>query len=155
MHSETYVKVPAYHDVAGRRPQVDESMLRQITRFLFVGLSAATIEFGSFLLLYYVAHGSLVLANGVSFVLGLLTSFTLNRQWTFFTQEHHFDKRMHHQFILYCVLAAVNLGLTLLLVEMFGVFGILPAIAKFLAMGITSAWNFVVYRLFIFNMRSK
>jgi putative flippase GtrA len=155
MHPETYAKVPTYDDVAGHKPHVDESTLRQIARFLFVGLSAATIEFGSFLLLYYVANGSLILANGASFLLGLITSFGLNRQWTFFTKGERFDKRMHHQFVLYCVLAAINLGLTLLLVEAFGLFGIVPAVAKFLAMGITSVWNFVFYRLIIFSAGTK
>lgn len=127
-------------------------MIRQIGRFLLVGGLAASVEFGGFLLLFYVLHTSLWFANGVSFVMGLLTSFALNRQWTFFTTtDGEYSKRLHHQFVMYLALALMNLLLTIWFVQVFTKFGVLPAIAKILAMGITSVWNFFLYKTAIFK----
>ena len=117
-----------------------------IIKFLMSGGTAALVEYATFLLL----HGAglkLLLANALSFSGGLVTSFMLNKHWVF---SHKGDGRK--QFVLYFVLAAVNLaigsGLLLFLVHGLKI----PAfISKICVMGMIATWNYLVYKKIIFK----
>jgi putative flippase GtrA len=120
-------------------------------RYVLVGGGAFITEYGSFYVLFAVLHMRLLLANGISFCLGLGISFVLSRVWTFQHQEKVYQKKTAHQFSFYMTLSLINLGLTLLLVSYFKHLGIDPRIGKLLAMAITSLWNFMLLKHFIFN----
>lgn len=122
----------------------------EFAKYLAVGGTAFLVEYSSFFMLYAVLHLWLALSNGVSFVAGLLASFILNRLWSF-KHNNEYDKRKSHQFVFYAVLALANLLLTIVLVELFKVWGVNPLYGKILASGITSVWNFVLFKLFIFT----
>jgi len=123
---------------------------KPLTRYLVVGGAAAISEYGSFLLLFMVFNVWLWLANAVSYALGLLTSFWLNRLWVFRHKQKVYQKKLNHQFVLYVTMASVNLFLTLLIVAYLKHLGVKPVVGKLLAMAITSIWNFIIFRSFIF-----
>lgn len=119
-----------------------------IFRYLFVGGTAFAAEYISFIVMYRIADLKLVLANGLSFCLGLATSFLLNRAWTFAT--HEYKRKAVHQFGFYVSLSVINLLATILLLSIFTNVGINPNVGKLLAMAITSSWNFLIFKRLIF-----
>jgi putative flippase GtrA len=91
---------------------------------------------------------SAVVAVGVSFWLGLMVSFVLQKLVTFS------DKRMHHrvllpQIVAFSALVLFNFGFTLLLTKLLE--HVLPAVVtRTLAVGVTTLWNFYLYKTRIF-----
>ena len=117
-------------------------------RYLIIGVSVYLFE----LLVIIVAEqlgANSVLAVGLSFWLGLIVSFILQKVVTFK------DKRTHHrvllpQIIAFSLLVLFNFGFTILVTELLT--GIVPAVVtRTLALGITTIWNFYLYRTKIFK----
>lgn len=118
-------------------------------RYLLVGGSVYIFE----LVVIVVAQNlgaKPLLAVGLSFWLGLLVSFGLQKIITFQ------DRRMHHkillpQFIAYSLLVVFNFGFTLLVTKLLSPF--IPAVlTRTIALGITTFWNFYLYRTRIFSV---
>lgn len=127
-------------------------LLKQsIVRYLLVGATAFVAEYTSFYFMYFSLNLPLYGANSLSFILGLTTSFTLNKVWTFGNSDH--TKRTTHQLGLYISLAFINLLLTNILVGWLVYSGLSAGISKLAAMIITSLWNFVIYRQIIFKTK--
>lgn len=119
-----------------------------LQRYIVIGVSVYAFE----LLVIVAAQAwgaSAVLAVGLSFWLGLLASFGLQKIVTFR------DRRTHHtvlipQLIAFSLLVLFNFGFTLLVTQLLS--GILhPAITRTLALGITTIWNFYLYKTRIFK----
>lgn len=117
-------------------------------RYLVIGVSVYLFE----LLVIFVAQyfgANNILAVGLSFWLGLIVSFILQKVVTFK------DKRTHHrvllpQIIAFSLLVLFNFGFTILVTELLT--GIIPAaITRTIALGITTIWNFYLYRTKIFK----
>jgi putative flippase GtrA len=121
---------------------------RPFGRYLVIGVSVYLFE----LIVIVVAQGlgaGPILAVALSFWLGLSVSFFLQKLVTFS------DKRMHHrvlipQIIAVCLLVLFNFGFTVLVTELLT--DIVPAvITRTLALGITTIWNFYLYKTRIFK----
>lgn len=121
-------------------------------RYLIVGVSVYLFE----LLVIVIAlkgGASNVVAVGISFWLGLMVSFFLQKLVTFG------DKRMHHrillpQLIAVTLLVLFNFGFTLLVTKLLQSF--VPAvITRTLALGITTIWNFYLYKTRIFTTDAR
>jgi len=117
-------------------------------RYLVIGVSVYIFE----LLVIIVAQklgSSAVVAVGLSFWLGLLVSFALQKLVAFG------DKRMHHkvlipQVIAFSLLVLFNFGFTLLVTKLLS--PPLPAmVARTLALGTTTLWNFYLYKTRVFR----
>ena len=117
-------------------------------RYVLVGGSVYAIE----LIVIVVAQrlgASAVFAVGLSFWIGLVISFVLQKLVTFG------DKRLHHhvlitQVIAFSLLVLFNFGFTLLVTKLLQ--AELPAVVtRTLALGITTIWNFYLYRTRIFK----
>ncbi len=93
-----------------------------------------------------------MLASGISFCLGLAITFTLNRAWAF--ASHEYSKKAAHQLTYYTILASLNLFLTVALVGVFQKLGLLPMVGKFIAMVLTSGWNFLLLKFFVFSHKT-
>ena len=122
---------------------------RSLIKYLAVGITAFVIEYGTFYFLYMELGISLIVANSVSFFLGLLTSFAFNRLWTF--GKRTYSKNTSHQLLLYFMLAFINLLLTNITVEILIKINIIPSIGKLAAMILTSLWNYVLFKRVIFK----
>ncbi|HEX7484410.1 MAG TPA: GtrA family protein [Candidatus Saccharimonadales bacterium] len=117
-------------------------------RYLVTGISVYLFE----LLVILVAEklgASGILAVGLSFWLGFMVSFGLQKAFTFK------DKRTHHrilvpQIIAYALLVLFNFGFTLLVTQL--LVALVPAVVtRTVALGITTVWNFYLYRTRIFK----
>lgn len=91
-----------------------------------------------------------VFAVGLSFWLGLFLSFGAQKFLTFG------DKRTHHkilvpQIIAFSLLVLFNFGFTVMMAKLLS--SLLPAaLIRTLALGITTLWNFYLYKTRIFKI---
>jgi putative flippase GtrA len=117
-------------------------------RYLLVGGSVYVLELVVIVVAQRLGAGP-VLAVGLSFWIGLVISFVLQKLVTFS------DKRLHHQVLLPQIIAVsllviFNFGFTILVTKLLS--HDLPAvITRTLALGITTIWNFYLYRTRIFK----
>jgi putative flippase GtrA len=117
-------------------------------RYLLIGGSVYVFEL-AVIVVAQALGASAVWAVAISFCLGTLVSFFLQKLVTFG------DKRMHHrvlipQLIATAVLILWNLGFSVLLTKLLQ--GHLPAVAtRTLALAITTIWNFYLYKTRIFK----
>jgi putative flippase GtrA len=125
-----------------------DALRRPSVRYLVIGGSVYTFEL---LVIVLAQHWGArpVLAVGISFCLGTAVSFLLTKLVTFS------DHRMHRKVLLPQIIATIclvlcNLGFSLLLTALIA--GRLPTVVvRTLALGITTIWNFYLYRTRIFN----
>lgn len=122
----------------------------KFVRYLVVGGSAFIMEFLSFIALYQHIKLILVLSNAISFCIGLLTSFVLNRLWTF-AAKHKFKHTTSKQLNMYVSLALINLIATLMIVQILKSVGLEANTSKLIAMCLTSIWNFAIFKIYIFK----
>jgi putative flippase GtrA len=125
-------------------------LVRQVTRFVAVGVLSASVDFGVYDGLR--AFGAWTdVAKGVSFVLGSITAYLLNRRWTF---DSHGGTAPAVRFAaLYTVTFFVNVGMNSLGLHLLGERPLTVVLAWVLAQGITTAINFVLLRAFVFRDR--
>jgi len=124
-------------------------LLRQpLYRYIIVGGSVYVAEIGIILLAQHMGASS-VFAVGVSFWIGLVLSFVFQKFVAFN------DKRTHHrvlvpQITMVAVLVLFNFGFTLFVVKVGG--SHVPAVvSRTIALGITTIWNFYLYKTRIFK----
>jgi putative flippase GtrA len=121
-------------------------------RYLLIGGSVYIFEL-LIILLAQAMGATAVWAVGISYCLGTLVSFFLQKFVTFS------DTRMHHKILLPQLVATgflvvFNLGFSLLLTKLLQ--NHLPAVAtRTLALGITTLWNFYLYKTRIFKSTSS
>ncbi|HEY5153037.1 MAG TPA: GtrA family protein [Candidatus Saccharimonadales bacterium] len=117
-------------------------------RYLVIGGGVYVLE----LLVIVIAQhlgASAVLSVGLSFWIGLVVSFALQKLVTFG------DKRMHRRVLLpqilaFSLLVLFNFGFTLLVTKLLS--PALPAVlTRTLALGVTTIWNFYLYKTRIFK----
>jgi len=118
-------------------------------KYIIIGVSVYIIELLVIFILQNLKYSSLV-AVGSSFWVGLLFSFILQKFITFK------DRRLKHrilipQVIAFSILVLFNFGFTLLLVKLLSP-RFSAIIIRTIALGITTIWNFYIYRTRIFNM---
>ena len=117
-------------------------------RYLIVGISVYLLEV-VIIVLAQQAGARPTVAVGLSFSLGLLISFGLQKIVTFG------DHRMHHkvllpQLIAVALLVVFNFSFTLLLTAALS--PPVPAVVvRTVALGVTTIWNFYLYRTRIFR----
>ncbi len=132
--------------------RLKELLKNPTARYLIVGGSVYVLE----LVIIVVAlrlGATPVQAVTLSFLIGLVVSFMLQKLFTFG------DIRMHHKVVIPQVIAVVllvlfNLAFTLVVTELLQ--HVLSAVAtRTLALGITTIWNFYLYKTRIFNQGVK
>lgn len=117
-------------------------------RYIIIGLSVYVLELAAIIISQRLGASTIV-AVAISFWIGLLVSFFLQKIVTFN------DKRMHHKVLLPQLIAVVclvffNFGFTILVTRLLR--GHLPAvIIRTFVLGITTLWNFYIYRTRIFK----
>lgn len=117
-------------------------------RYILVGVSVYVFELLVILIAEALSARAL-LAVGLSFWLGLVVSFLLQKLFTFQ------DKRTHHKVILPQIIASIflvafNFSFTLFITHLLISF-IPVAICRTLALGVTTIWNYYLYKTHIFK----
>lgn len=128
------------------------ALSKSFKRYIINGVSVYVFE----LVVIVVAQqfgASAVVAVGISFWLGLMVSFLLTKLVTFG------DKRMHHKILLpqvaaFSLLVLFNFGFTLLVTKLLSSF--VPAVVtRTIALGVTTIWNFYLYKTRIFRTKES
>lgn len=132
-------------------------MLRRIlqkpgVRYILIGGSVYLLELIVIAISQRLGAGP-VAAVAYAFWIGLVVSFILQKLVTFS------DKRVHHKIIIpqviaFSLLVLWNFGFTVLLTR--ALQDVLnPAITRTLALGVTTIWNFYLYKTKIFHQHDE
>lgn len=117
-----------------------------------IGTLAFVAEYISFFLLIS-ATPQLLVAQSLSFLIGLAVSFHGNRSLTF-NQSDSYKLGGRSQLWRYLLLALFNLLLTnVLIYSIVNHLVIDPVFAKLFVMGLVVAWNYLIFSKFIFKTK--
>lgn len=126
------------------------SVLKDTTgRYIIIGLLVYGVELITITVAQRLGASS-ILSVAISFWLGLILSFFLQKLITFR------DKRMNHRVLLPQLIAVTclvlfNFGFTILVTRLLQ--NVLPAVVtRTIALGVTTIWNFYLYRTRIFKI---
>ncbi len=123
-------------------------LARPSGRYLLVGGSVYALELAIILLAQCLGANDVV-AVSISFSVGLVVSFALQKIFTFG------DKRLQHRILLPQIVAVglliiFNFGFTVLVTKLLS--GAMPAVvSRTLALCVTTIWNFYLYKTRIFK----
>ena len=127
--------------------------MKRLVRSFFIysvsGAVATLVDWGSFYVMSSMLSWYYMLAVCLSFTLGSLTNFTLNKYVTF---KNKYDK-LHHQYLLHLAVSIVSLGITLMIMYLLiDMAGIHKLSARFLTTLLVLPINFVLHKNITFGM---
>ena len=128
---------------------VREQNARYLLGYLICGGCATILDFSVFLLLTDVFEVWYFHANFISYPLGLLTNFTLNKIFNFRNQYKGYIRQFLSFALIGLLGLSINQWILYSLVESYGLF---PLLAKAIALAAVVLWNFSANRYFTFHV---
>ncbi len=127
---------------------------REYLKYLLAGIASYLVDLLSFLFLNSVIQAPLVVSITVSFVLGLTCSFLVNKIFVFGAVKGSSVHRAHRQAVMFGVLVFFNYLFTYASVHYMLGIKIDPALAKTIATGCITLWNYILFNKVIFKTKS-
>ena len=117
---------------------------RELNKFLIAGLAAV----GSDLLVYYLLLNllSTEVSKGISFIIGSVVAFIINKYWTFKKPE-----KSYKEMIQFGVLYSTTLGLNVMTNKIVLDYTDIVLVSFTVATGISTILNFVGQKWWVFN----
>lgn len=127
--------------------------MKKLAKSFFVysvsGAVATLVDWGSFFVMSSMLSWYYMLAVCVSFTLGSLANFTLNKYVTF---KNKYDK-LHHQYLLHLAVSIVSLGITIFIMyALVDMTGLHKLNARILTTLIVLPVNFVLHKNITFGL---
>lgn len=121
--------------------------MRQIVKFVIVGLIATIIDISAYYIFYSIFNINPLLANVLAFCISVTYNYIASVKWVFDITENKSNKRMFAEFI---VLSIVGLLLTELIIYIaVDKLNINAMIIKIIATGIVMVFNFITRKIFL------
>lgn len=121
---------------------------KQFIRYLIGGGTSFLIEFLCFNVLFYTGVISVVVANSVSFCIGLTSSLLINKLWVFSGASKEWSLR---QVVGFVVLGMANLIITNCTIGLLVSVGVPGFVAKGGLMVCVACWNFLIMKKILFR----
>jgi len=121
--------------------------LPTIVRFGAVGVLNTLLDVGCFLLLARVFDVPVMVANSISYSIGLTNSFVCNKLWTFGSAPQSVP--VGRQFVLFVALNLAGLAISSVMVATLQPLGLV--IAKLISVPVVFAWNYWTNRRFVYR----
>lgn len=112
-----------------------------------VGVLNSVADFCVFVLLTSGLHYHPVPANVVSYGTGILLSFVMN--WSVTFRSHSYELDLGRQFVRFCAINLVSLGLSTAIVDLLWQWTTAP-VAKLVSVPFVVVWGFLAVRAYVF-----